>query len=172
MIKSSTNVRSSWYKWFSTQQPIRMRIMLGCIRAGDARVKCKNCLTMAGTGNRNPIARCYRVKNTPLCSKLKVDSSDLFTNWKLMLSGTSQYLINSSIVRDEMMLLAEGVARVRSPGRPLVEVSSWPLAILLANQKEKKRQILNSTPNQYKGMPQVQIRATRSRQLLVLHSKP
>ena len=138
-MKSSTNVRSSWYRWFSTQLPIRMRITLGWIRAGGARVKCKNCLTMDGTGNRNPIARCSRVKNTPLCSPLKVDSSGLSTNQKLMLSGTSQYLNNSSIVRDEMILLAEGVAPLRSSGRSLVEVSSWPLAILQAHQKEKKK---------------------------------
>ena len=50
------------------------------------------------------------------------------------------------------MLLAEGVARVRLSERPLVEVSSWPLAILQADQKERKKQILNSTPNWYKGM--------------------
>ena len=79
-------------------------------------MKCKNCLTMAGTGKRNPAARCSRVKNTPLCSLLKVDSSGLSANRKLMLVGTSQYLINSSIVKDEIMLLAEGVARVRPPG--------------------------------------------------------
>ena len=115
----------------------------------------KNCLTMAGMRKRKPAARCFRVKNTPLCSPLKVDSYGLSTNQKLMLAGTSQYLINSSIVRDEMMLLAEGVARVRPPGRPLVEVSSWPLAILQADQKKKKKQILDSshTPNRYKDMP-------------------
>ena len=139
--------------------------MLGWIRAGGARVKCKNCLTMVGTGKRNPAARCSRVKNTSLCSPLKVDSSGLFTNRKLMLLGTSQYLISSFIVRDEMILLAEGVARVRPSGRPLVEVSSWPLAILQADQKEKKKQILDCshTPNRYKDMPQSQVRAAQAR---------
>ena len=119
-------------------------------------MKCKNCLTMAGTGKRNLTARCSRVKNTSLCSPLKVDSSGLSANRKLMLAGTSEYLINSSIVREEMILLAEGVARVHPPGRPLVEVSSWPLDILQEDQKEKNKQILDSshTPNRYKDMPQ------------------
>ena len=139
MIKSSTNVRSSWYKWFSTQQPIRMRITLGCIRAGDARVKCKNCLTMVGTGKRSPAARCSRVKNTPLCSPPSVDSSALSINRRSMLLGTSQCTFSSSIVRDAMILLAEGFARGRPLRRPLVEVSSRPLTILQAYQKERKR---------------------------------
>ena len=125
-MKSSTNVRSSWYKWFSTQQPIRMRITLGCIRAGGARVKCKNCLTMAGTGKRSPTTRCSRVKNTPLCSPPSMDSSALSINRRSMLSGTSQCTFSSSIVRNAMILLAEGFARGPPPERPLVEVSSRP----------------------------------------------
>ena len=83
-------------------------------------------LTMAGTGKRSPAARCSRVKNTPLCSPPNVDSSALSINRRSMLYGTSQYAFSSSIVRDEMMLLVEGVARRRPLGWPLLEVSSRP----------------------------------------------
>ena len=55
-----------------------------------ARVKCKNCLTMAGTGKCSSAAKCSRVKNTPLCSPPKVDYSALSINQRSMLSGTSQ----------------------------------------------------------------------------------
>ena len=116
------------------------------MRAGGTRVKCKNCLTMASMGKRSPTARCSRVKNTPLCSPPKVDSSALSISRRSMLSGTSQYTFNSFIVRDAMTLLAEGVARGRPPGRPLVEVSFRPLTILQADQKEKRKRILNSNP--------------------------
>ena len=111
MIKSSTNVRSSWHRWFSTQMSIRIQITLGWIRAGGARVKCKNCLNMSCIGKRNPAARCSRVKNTPLCSLPSVDSSVLSINRRSMSLGTSQYIFSSSIVMDTMILLAEGFAR-------------------------------------------------------------
>ena len=139
IIKSYTNMRSSWYRWFSTQLPIRMQITLVWIRAGGAQVKCKNCLTMAGTGKRSPAVRCSRLKNTPLCSPPSVESSALSINRRSMLSGTSQYTFSSSIVRDPMTLLAKGFVRGYPPGRPLLEVSSRPLTILQAGQKERKR---------------------------------
>ena len=142
-MKISTNEKSSWYRWLSTQLPIRIRITLGWTRAEGARVKCKNYLTMVGTGKRSQAARCSRVKNTSLCSPPSTDSSALSFNRRSMLSGTSQYVFNSSIVRDAMKLLVEGVVRGRPLRRPLMEVSSRPLAILLADQKERRKRILD-----------------------------
>ena len=145
-MKISTNERSSWYRWFSTQLPIRIRITLGWMRAGGARVKCINYLTTVGTGKRSPAARCSRVKNTSLFSPPNMDSSALSINRRSMLSGTSQYTFNSSVVGDAMTLLAEGVAQRRPPGQPLMEVSSRPLTILQENQEEKRKRMLDSNP--------------------------
>ena len=70
--------------------PVRIRIVLGWIRADAALVKCKNYLTMAGTGKRSPATRCSRVKNTALCSRPRVDSFDSSISLRSMLAGTSQ----------------------------------------------------------------------------------
>ena len=129
-----------------------------------AGVKCRSCLTMVGTRKRSLAARCSRVKNTPLCSPPNVESSALSINRRSMLSGTSQYTFSSSIVRDAMSLLAEGFAWGRPPGRPLVEVSSRPLAILQVDQKERKRRILDPRhiPNWYKSTPLARAIAARA----------
>ena len=76
---------------------------------------------------------------TPLCSSPDMESSTPSINRRSMLSGSSQCTFSSSIVRDAMTLLVEGFARGRPPGRPLVEVSSRPITILQAYQKERKR---------------------------------
>ena len=137
---------------------------LGWMRAGGARVKCKKCLTMACTGKRSSAARCSRVKNTPLCSSPNMELFALSINQRSMLSSTSQYTFNSSIIRDAMTLLAEGFARGRPPGQPLMEVSFRPLTILQDDQKERKRQILDPRhiPNWYKSIPLARAIAARA----------
>ena len=161
-MKISTNERSSWYRWFSTQLPIRILITLGWMRVGGVRVKCKNCLTMAGTGKRSPAARCSRVKNTSLCSLPNVESSALSINRRSMLSGTSQYTFNSSIVWDAMTLFAEGVARKVSLGGALRDDHLWkflpnpsPFYKQIKRRGETRKRTLDPRhiSNWYKSIP-------------------